>query len=75
MFTGGTLTNIAEIVFADDDENPDNTPPAEVDSTPDMDMNNDDLAEDDIDTAGIPVGQVVDLALEKEITSPAPYTL
>ena len=50
----GMLINDAEISAADDDTNPANTPPVDVDSTPADDATPDDLANNDdlLDTAG-----------------------
>ena len=47
-FSGTTLTNIAEILFADNDTNTGNTPPKDVDSTPDNNPNNDVYGGNDI---------------------------
>ncbi|MBL7831553.1 MAG: DUF11 domain-containing protein, partial [Saprospiraceae bacterium] len=47
-FAGTSLTNIAEILFADNDTNPGNTPPTDVDSTPDNNPNNDVYGGNDI---------------------------
>ena len=52
--------------------------PMDVDSTPDMDPSDDPTNpltdEDDIDYAEIPVGQEMDLAIDKAVSSPGPYT-
>ena len=40
-FIGNTITNLAEIKSADNDTNPNNTPPVDVDSTPDDNPIND----------------------------------
>ncbi len=53
----GSLTNYAEISAADDDENPDDTPPTDIDSTPDSDNQNTDgedenLTDDAVDEDG-----------------------
>lgn len=79
-FVGTSITNTVEIAAADDDNNPDNIPPRDVDSTPDTDQSNDDPTdgdpsndEDDHDDAMIEVGQEMDLAIDKRITTPAPY--
>lgn len=44
----GIITNTAEISAADDDTNPANTPPTDVDSTPDTNPTNDGLVTDNI---------------------------
>ncbi len=44
----GELVNLAEIDEADDDDNPDDAPPVDVDSTPDGDPNNDGDPKDDV---------------------------
>ncbi len=40
-YMGAAITNFAEISFADDDQNPSNTPPTDVDSPYDSDSTND----------------------------------
>ncbi len=40
-FAGTSITNYAEISAADDDEDAENTPPTDIDSTPDADDSND----------------------------------
>ncbi len=40
-FTGGSITNFAEISTADNDNNPSNTPPTDIDSQPDTNPSND----------------------------------
>ncbi len=82
-FMGSQIINDAEIAAADDDTNAGNTPPTDVDSTPNNDATPDDLANNDdtADTAGgddqdpemILIGQVYDLALMKEESSAGPY--
>lgn len=47
-FTGSGLENIAEISKADNDQDPNNTPPVDVDSTPDDDANNDIVGGDNV---------------------------
>ena len=47
-FTGTSLTNISEISKADNDKNPNNTPPTDVDSTPDENPDNDIYGGNDI---------------------------
>lgn len=71
MFAGETVTNTAEIAAADDDTNPDNEPPTDRDSTPDTDPTNDPVTEDDIDDVMVPVGQVIDLAIDKRVNTTA----
>ncbi len=44
----GSLTNYAEIESADDDEDPDNDPPVDIDSTPDNDNQNSDGEDDNL---------------------------
>ena len=51
----------------------------DVDSTPDGDNTNDDPTdpttdEDDIDDETIAVGQVIDVAIDKAVSSAGPYT-
>ncbi len=82
-FTGTTILNDSEISMADDDTNPGNTPPVDVDSTPGDDANPDDLPNnnnpnapgDDQDPEEItvvpPVG-VFDLALTKTLNAATP---
>ena len=84
-FMGTSITNNAEIASADDDTDPTNTPPTDVDSTPGTedgttpDPNNDDTADtaggDDYDPETINIGQVFDLALTKTVSAatPGPY--
>ena len=62
-FQGTQLNNIAEITAADDDTDPTNTPPTDVDSTPDNNV----PSEDDQDDEPVNVGQVFDLALVKSL--------
>ena len=85
-FQGTSITNNAEISEADDDTDPTNTPPTDVDSTPGdedgttPDPSNDDTAAtaggDDYDPETITIGQVFDLALTKTISAatPGPYS-
>ncbi len=47
-FTGSSLVNWAEIAAADDDEDPDNDAPTDVDSTPDSENQNTDGETDDV---------------------------
>lgn len=47
-FLGSGLTNIAEISKADNDQDPNNTPPVDVDSTPDDDPDNDIIGGDNV---------------------------
>ena len=47
-FTGNSLTNLAEISGADDDQDPNNTPPTDIDSTPDDDPANDTIGGDNV---------------------------
>ncbi|MEZ5048533.1 MAG: hypothetical protein R2766_02665 [Saprospiraceae bacterium] len=78
-FMGTSIVNNAEISSADNDTNPDNTPPMDIDSTPDTedgectDPNDNDTAatngSDDYDPAEITVQQVFDLALIKTFAS------
>jgi len=81
-FTGTSLTNVAEISNADDDTDSSNTPPTDLDSTPDAnpgDPTTDDVVdnsngdEDDNDLASITVNQVFDLALTKVLVGNATY--
>ncbi|WP_460995573.1 SdrD B-like domain-containing protein, partial [Spirosoma harenae] len=68
---GTDVINVAEISKADDDKDPNNTPPTDVDSTPDNDPNNDGTPrEDDSDVAPIRVvaTPVFDLALVKSLS-------
>ncbi|MEZ5030635.1 MAG: gliding motility-associated C-terminal domain-containing protein [Saprospiraceae bacterium] len=82
-FSGSSITNLGEISQADDDQDPNNTPPVDVDSTPNDDPNDDPFGgddvtdnsngdEDDSDPATIPVGPapVFDLALIKTSATP-----
>jgi len=71
-YTGMWLENSAEISAFDDDTNPDNEPPTDVDSNPDTDNNNDDDDEDDEDTVDLPF-DFYDLALTKVVSSTGPY--
>ena len=79
-FQGSSLTNNAEISSADDDTDDTNTPPTDVDSTPNTDPTDDTVGgdnvidgtngdEDDHDPATVNVGQVFDLALIKTTTA------
>ncbi len=78
-FQGTSITNNAEIASADDDTDPNNTPPTDVDSTPNTedgttpDPNNDDTTatngSDDYDPETIVVEQTFDLALVKIFAS------
>jgi uncharacterized repeat protein (TIGR01451 family) len=78
-FTGTKIANVAEITKADDDTNPTNTPPKDIDSTPDNKV----PTEDDQDTDVIeltpvvapPVTPVFDLALVKKHTGSTPYSV
>ena len=80
-FTGTNLTNVVEITQADDDTNPNNTPPTDVDSTPDKNPNNDLIGEDDTDTELVPIFKnpttvpVFDLALTKKKIGSGPYSV
>lgn len=47
-FTGSGLDNIAEISAADNDQDDNNTPPVDVDSTPDQDPDNDVVGGDNV---------------------------
>jgi len=47
-FQGDAITNYAEISDADDDNDPTNGTPDDIDSTPDSDENNDGPAEDNV---------------------------
>jgi len=80
-FQGTSLVNYSEISEADDDMDPNNDPPTDVDSTPDADGSNDGPSEDndtdntngdedDHDPAELILEQTFDLALTKVI-SPA----
>ena len=76
-FTGTNLTNVVEITKADDDNNPTNTPPTDIDSTP----GNKAPGEDDIDQTPIPFSPstppptpVFDLALTKKKIGSGPFT-
>ena len=85
-FQGSSITNHAEISSADDDTDPNNTPPTDIDSTPDG--ANDDVIggndvtdnsnadEDDHDPETVMIGQSFDLALTKTLNSstPGPFT-
>ena len=78
-FQGTSITNVAEISSADDDTDPNNTPPTDIDSTPDG--SNDDIIgandvtdnsnadEDDHDPETVMIGQTFDLALVKTLNS------
>jgi uncharacterized repeat protein (TIGR01451 family) len=74
-FTGTNLTNVVEITKADDDTNPSNTPPTDIDSTP----GNKVPGEDDIDQEPIPFQPtppntpIFDLALTKKVVSSGPF--
>jgi uncharacterized repeat protein (TIGR01451 family) len=46
--TAGKITNLAEISKADNDTNPNNTAPADIDSTPDDNSGNDPFGGDDV---------------------------
>ena len=76
-FEGSNLTNVAEITKADDDTNPNNTPPTDIDSTP----GNKVPGEDDQDSTPIPfqpappTTPVFDLALSKKVIGSGPYKL
>ncbi len=77
-FMGTSITNNAEISEFDDDNDPLNDPPVDIDSTPDGDEGNDGGAgEDDEDDATIPLNQVFDLALTKKLdpAQPVPVTM
>ena len=82
---GMTITNLAEISFADDDMDPNNEGPIDDDSTPDTDpddgtvtddaINNENGDEDDHDPADLVIS-VFDLALTKMINmsiTPGPF--
>ena len=83
---GSTITNLAEISSADNDNDPNNEDPVDEDSNPDSDPNNDGTItddavnnenddEDDFDPADLVIS-VFDLALTKVIniaSSPGPY--
>ena len=71
-FTGTSLSNSAEISAFDDDTNPDNEPPTDVDSYPDTDNNNDDDDEDDEDTVDLSFNRY-DLALTKTVNGTGPF--
>ncbi len=76
-FMGFTLTNYAEILAADDDDNPNNEAPVDADSTPDNinddvvggdnEVNNAGNDEDDHDLETVDVEQIFDLSLSKDI--------
>jgi len=68
-FMGTSLTNDAEIT-ADDGDDIDSDPDTGDDVDEDGDGDPDD---DDEDKADVPIGQVYDLSLTKEITSTGPY--
>ena len=84
-FMGTSITNNAEIGTADNDTDPTNTPPSDIDSTPASedgstpDSNDGDTADttggDDYDPETIVLDQVFDLALVKNISAstPGPY--
>jgi len=78
-YSGGSLQNFSEISEADDDTDPNNDPPTDVDSEPDDDDSNDgdytdndtdntDGDEDDHDPEEVFI-QVFDLALEKDLST------
>jgi len=80
-FTGNSITNFAEISEADNDQNTANTPPTDIDSTPDEDNSNDGTPsdnvtnnsngdEDDHDLETINIEQIFDLALTKVLANP-----
>ena len=83
-FTGTTIVNVAEISFADDDQDPTNTPPIDTDSTPDTndsndgdpidDAINDTNDEDDQDPAMIVVDRF-DLSIQKTLNTAGPFEL
>ena len=60
-FRGNSLENKAEISSADNDTDPNNTPPTDINSTPEEDRNTPN--EDDEDIAIVSVEQIFDLAL------------
>ncbi|NNL93387.1 MAG: DUF11 domain-containing protein, partial [Saprospiraceae bacterium] len=82
-FMGFSLTNTAEISQADNDNDPNNPPMEDSDSTPDMinddvvggdnSVNSENGDEDDHDVAIIEVEQTFDLALEKDCSTGGPY--
>ncbi len=91
-FQGTSLTNWAEISAADDDQDPDNDPPTDLDSTFDAENQNtageadgtwvdnalegdgnSDGDEDDHDGEMFAVGQVFDLALQKQTVGAGPF--
>ncbi len=81
-FRGSSIVNLAEISGADDDNDPNNEPPVDDDSTPDTvdendgdpidDAVNDPDDEDDHDPAEIEIDRY-DLAIDKEIVTQGPY--
>jgi len=82
-FMGFTITNVAEISEADNDEDPNNTPPEDSDSSPDT-TNDDQIGgdnvtdgtngdEDDHDPETIDVIQTFDLSLAKDCADSGPY--
>ena len=83
-FTGDVIVNLAEISGADNDNDPDNEPPVDDDSTPDNEDENDGDPiddevdnpedEDDHDPAEIEIDRY-DLAIEKTILTGGPYEL
>ncbi len=65
-YEGNMIENTAEISDADDDDDPTNDPPTDIDSTPDG-TNDDPEEEDDHDMEEYPLGQTFDLALVKMV--------
>ncbi len=77
-FTGTKIENIAEITKADDDTNPNNTPPTDKDSTPDNKVpGEDDQDKDVIELTPVvpPTTPVFDLAIVKKHTGATPYAV
>ena len=85
-FMGTSITNTAEISSSDNDTNSGNTPPVDVDSSPDAldgetNVTNNDITgdanngedEDDHDIEPIIVNQVYDLALTKVLAESGPF--
>ena len=75
-FTGSRLVNSAEITKADNDTNPNNTPPTDRDSTPGNDVaSEDDQDKDIIEITPKPAPSTFDLAIVKKHIGASPYTV
>ncbi|TAG18609.1 MAG: DUF11 domain-containing protein, partial [Cytophagales bacterium] len=77
-FTGTKLENVAEITKADNDTNPNNTPPTDRDSTPGNSgttPNEDDTDREVIEITPKPAPGTFDLAIVKKHIGTSPYAL